>query len=63
MGWGEKSEGLLGVRKRTSNIEHPTLNIEVEENEEAAFSKGERQRPAGCVLHLAGHLFIVAGSS
>jgi hypothetical protein len=27
------------------------------EDEEATSSKGERQRPAGCVTHLAGHLF------
>jgi hypothetical protein len=31
------------------------LNIEVEENEEDASLKGERQRLAGCVTHLAGH--------
>jgi len=37
------------------NIEHPTSNIKVEENEEDASSKVEHGRLA--------HVFIVAGSS
>ena len=46
-----------GVSKRKEGGELLVISDWLLGRESSGFFEGERRRPAGCVTHLAGHLF------